>query len=159
MGIPVVATDLPEIRRFNAEHGPHVAVARDADQFAAALRAAVRPSTEPERSARIDVARRNSWHSRIAEMSALISGVLEARRRSRDPWEAKLRYFYRRTRSRALAVATTILVTYALLFHTSLPWVLADPLRLAEAPRQADAIVVFAGGVGESGQAGGGYQE
>lgn len=159
MGIPVVATDLPEIRRFNAEHGPHVAVARDADQFAAALQAALRPSTEPERRARIDVARRNSWHARIAEMSALVSGVLEAKRRRRDPWEAKLRSFYRRTRGRAIAVVSTVVVIYSLLFYTSLPWILAEPLRLVEAPRPADAIVVFAGGVGESGQAGGGYQE
>jgi uncharacterized SAM-binding protein YcdF (DUF218 family) len=30
---------------------------------------------------------------------------------------------------------------------------------VADAPRQADVIVVFAGGVGESGKAGGGYQE
>ena len=35
----------------------------------------------------------------------------------------------------------------------------AEPLRLAEPPRPAGAIVVFAGGVGESGEAGGGYQE
>ena len=36
---------------------------------------------------------------------------------------------------------------------------MAEPLRLSEEPSQADVIVVFAGGVGESGQAGGGYQE
>ena len=36
MGIPVVATDLPEIQRFNAEHGDIVAVADDADGFAVA---------------------------------------------------------------------------------------------------------------------------
>ena len=36
MGIPVVATDLPEIRRFNAEHGDIVSMAADADAFAAA---------------------------------------------------------------------------------------------------------------------------
>ena len=40
MGIPVVATDLPAIRRFNAEHGPVVAMGHDADAFAAAIRAA-----------------------------------------------------------------------------------------------------------------------
>ena len=33
MGIPVVATDLPEIRRFNAEHGNIVAIAGDAAAF------------------------------------------------------------------------------------------------------------------------------
>jgi len=38
-------------------------------------------------------------------------------------------------------------------------WGLAEPLRLASPPTEADAIVVFAGGVGESGEAGGGYQE
>jgi uncharacterized SAM-binding protein YcdF (DUF218 family)/glycosyltransferase involved in cell wall biosynthesis len=159
MGIPVVATDLPEIRRFNADHGPHVGVAGDAEQFAASLKAALRPSTEPERRARIDVARQNSWHSRIAEMSALVSAVLEAKRLRRDPWEAKLRHFYRRTRGRAIAAISTVVVIYSLLFHTNVPWMLASPLRVVEAPRQADAIVVFAGGVGESGQAGGGYEE
>ena len=37
--------------------------------------------------------------------------------------------------------------------------VLAEPLKVVESPQPADAIVVFAGGVGESGRAGGGYQE
>ena len=159
MGVPVVATDLPEIRRFNADHGPTVAVASDADQFVAALRAALAPSTEDERRARIDVAMANSWHVRIAQMSALISGVYEARRERRDPWEAKLRHLYRRTRQRAATIAAKIGLIYFLLFYTSLTWALASPLRLSESPRPADAIVVFAGGVGESGQAGGGYQE
>jgi uncharacterized SAM-binding protein YcdF (DUF218 family)/glycosyltransferase involved in cell wall biosynthesis len=159
MGIPVVATDLPEIRRFNADHGPRTAIAGNADQFVTALQDALRPSAEPERLARIDVARSNSWHARIARMSALVEEVLEARRSRREPWEAKLRHFYRRTRSRALTAAATVVVAYLLLFYTELPWILASPLRLEEAPRAADAIVVFAGGVGESGQAGGGYQE
>ena len=159
MGIPVVATDLPEIRRFNAVHGPHVAVAGDADQFVAALKAALRPSTDEERRSRIEVARENSWYARIVQMSALVAGALEARRGRRDPWEAKLRHFYRGTRSRILAAASTVGLVYFLLFYTSLPWALAAPLRLDDPPRPADAIVVFAGGVGESGQAGGGYQE
>ena len=40
-----------------------------------------------------------------------------------------------------------------------MPWWFASPLVISEPPRPADAIVVFAGGVGESGKAGGGYQE
>jgi uncharacterized SAM-binding protein YcdF (DUF218 family) len=159
MGIPVVTTDLPEIRRFNAEYGAQAVVAGNADEFVGALRAALKPSTDGERRVRIEVARANSWHARIAEMSALIEGVLAARRGRRDPWEAKLRHFYRRTRSRAFAVVAAVAILYLLSFHTNLPWALAAPLRFEEAPRQADAIVVFAGGVGESGQAGGGYQE
>ena len=55
--------------------------------------------------------------------------------------------------------AVAALAAYLLLFQTPFVWWLASPLKLSDGPRQADAIVVFAGGVGESGQAGGGYQE
>jgi glycosyltransferase involved in cell wall biosynthesis len=37
MGIPVVASDLPEIRRFNAQHGDIVSIGRDSGEFAAAI--------------------------------------------------------------------------------------------------------------------------
>ena len=159
MGIPVVATDLPEIRRFNRDHGPHVAVAGDSAQFVAAIREALRPSTEDERVGRTMVAERNSWAARIADMSHVIQATLDAKRGRPEPWEAKLRRLYRQPRGRAgLGVAAGLLL-FLLMFQTSLPWMLAAPLRVAEAPSPADAIVVFAGGVGESGLAGGGYQE
>ncbi len=47
---------------------------------------------------------------------------------------------------------------YGILFHTPLVWFLAEPLAVKEQPRPADAIVVFAGGVGESGEVSEGYQ-
>src|SRR5205085_1407986 len=140
-------------------HGPRVAVAENVDQFVAALRAALQPSTEEERQARIEVARQNSWHARIVRMSGIIADRLEVRRGQRDPWEAKLRHFYRRTRGRVIGTASAVALIYFLFFYTSLPWVLAEPLRIDQPPSRADAVVVFAGGVGESGQAGGGYQE
>ena len=159
MGIPVVATDLPEIRRFNADHGPNVAVARDATQFVDALRVALGPSDDADRHRRIEVARANSWDARIARMSALIEERLAEARIRRQPWEVRLRRVYRRARGRVLAGAAAIVLGYLALFYSPLPWAVAAPLTIAESPRPADAIVVFAGGVGESGQAGGGYQE
>ncbi len=45
------------------------------------------------------------------------------------------------------------------MFQTPLLWWVASPLQIVEPPAPADAIVVFAGGVGESGKAGGGFQE
>ena len=159
MGIPVVATDLPEIRRFNAEYGPSVTAARSPEQFVAALNDALGPPTEPERARRIEVAKQNSWDVRIAQMSALIEEALEAKRGRRQPWEITLRRLYRRARGRIIGAVAALALAYFLLFETGLPWVLAEPLHLDAPPRPVDAIVVFAGGVGESGQAGGGYQE
>ena len=48
---------------------------------------------------------------------------------------------------------------YLLVFHTNLLWWAAAPLNVSAPAAAADAIVVFAGGVGESGKAGGGAQE
>ena len=158
MGIPVVTTDLAEVGRFNRENGGVVSVASGADGFAAAITTALNGSASPDRQKRIDAARRNSWAIRISRMWELMEPALQARESS-EPWDVRLRRLYRRARRRSLEAAIAALAVYLLLFHTPVVWWLASPLRLSETPRAADAIVVFAGGVGESGKAGGGYQE
>ena len=159
MGIPVVATDLPEIRRFNVEHGDVVAVAPDAEAFAAAVREAAEENSRDNAERRIEVARQNSWEARIARMSELTEEAVAARRVSGETWEETLRRLYRTARRRTVHTTVGLVVMYLVLFYTPFIWFVAEPLRVAEPPRPADAIVVFAGGVGESGKAGGGYQE
>jgi uncharacterized SAM-binding protein YcdF (DUF218 family)/glycosyltransferase involved in cell wall biosynthesis len=159
MGIPVVATDLPEIRGFNARHGDVVSVAESADDFAAAVRQGLRGSTTAERDRRIAVAHENSWATRIADMVALVGETQARRERGSGRWESNLRRAYRTARRHVAQVVLGVAAAYLLVFQTSLVWWLASPLKVTAAPQPADAIVVFAGGVGESGQAGGGYQE
>src|SRR5258708_36036448 len=79
MGIPVVATDLAEIRRFNAEHGDVVAVAADASGFVSAVRAALGPASAGTVERRIAGAHANSWQRRIAAMMRLIVEGIERR--------------------------------------------------------------------------------
>src|SRR5262249_6322549 len=159
MGIPVVATDLPEIERFNREHGAIVSIAADPRSFADAIRRARTDAGREERPRRVEVAHSNSWENRIAEMQLLIDEASDRRSQTDQRWDTALRRVYRRTRGRALAAIAGIAALYLLLFHTNLIWWAAAPLQIADAPRKADAIVVFAGGVGESGRAGGGAQE
>jgi len=163
MGTPVVATDLLEIRRFNNDHGGIVSVAADAAAYADAIRHALddarNGSRDGSRERRVSVARSNSWSARIAAMGALIDQGLARRQATTSRWEERLRRAYRLARRRAVEAVVAIAAVYLLLFETNLVWWTAAPLKLAAAPAAADAIVVFAGGVGESGQAGGGYQE
>jgi uncharacterized SAM-binding protein YcdF (DUF218 family)/glycosyltransferase involved in cell wall biosynthesis len=160
MGVPVVATDLPEIRRFNEDHGNVLGVASDAAQFEAAIRSVLASAPlQGDIDRRQRVARENSWARRIESMSALIGDALAERDRTRERWDARLRRAYRIARRRLAAVALALAVSYGVLFETPALWWAAAPLRLEAPPQPADAIVVFAGGVGESGQAGGGYQE
>jgi uncharacterized SAM-binding protein YcdF (DUF218 family)/glycosyltransferase involved in cell wall biosynthesis len=159
MGIPVIATELPEIARFNRDHGDVVAVASDCDAFAAAIRRALGDSTPKTRARRVAVAHSNSWDQRIAAMESLIQDAVDRRHDSDQRWDAALRRVYRRTRGRTIAAVVGLAALYLLVFQTNLVWWAADPLKIVEEPRKADAIVVFAGGVGESGRAGGGAQE
>lgn len=154
MDVPVVATDLPEIRRFNAEHGGVVAVARDSEAFAGAICEAVGKNSPAETERRIEAARQNSWETRIASMSDLIEKALVARRSAGERWEESLRRVYRSARRRIVGTAAGVVAAYLLFFYTPLPWLLAEPLRIDEPPKRAQVIAVFGGGVGETGRPG-----
>jgi len=159
MGIPVVATDLPEVRRFNAENGDIVVVAKDSEAFVKAVQEAVQDRSPTEIERRIEIACQNSWEARIAQMADLIQNELRFGQKAKEGWEYSLLSLYTTARYRTARIALGIMAAYFLIFHTSFVWFLAEPLRVAGPLMQADAIVVFAGGVGESGKAGGGYQE
>jgi len=159
MGIPVVASDLFEIRRFNDEHGDIVGVAKDGGAFADAVTAALADHQPAAVARRIDVARGNSWSARIAQMWRLVVEAIAVRAAQEEGWDARLRRAYRTARRRMLEGVAALVAVYVLLFQTPFVWMLASPLKVVEQPRPADCIVVFAGGVGESGRAGGGYQE
>jgi uncharacterized SAM-binding protein YcdF (DUF218 family) len=158
MGVPVVTTDLDEIRRFAAKYGPVVESAASPDLFVSGVRRALAGSAEAV-ARRIEVARDNGWTARVAEMSALITTALDERSRSSVGWEARLGRLYRVARRPSLYAASALLAVYVLLFHTPLLWLSAQPLQVVDPPAPADAIVVLAGGIGESGVAGEAYQE
>jgi uncharacterized SAM-binding protein YcdF (DUF218 family) len=95
----------------------------------------------------------------MAMMQRLIDEGIERRAATSVRWDETLRRVYRRTRTRFAQVVIGLAALYLLVFNTNLLWWCARPLFLDAPPTQADAIVVFAGGVGESGKAGGGAQE
>ena len=159
MGIPVVATDLPEIRGYNARHGDLVAIASDAAGFAAAIRRALNDSAAPERERRVGAAHENSWQRRVGEMNALIDEALARRAVTPRRWEETLRRLYRDTRTHVAGAIIALVAVFLLLFETNVVWWGASPLKVSAPLAAADAIVVFAGGAGESGQAGVGTQE
>jgi uncharacterized SAM-binding protein YcdF (DUF218 family) len=159
MGKPVVSTDLEEIRNFNRTNGGLVRVGADSRQFASGIEEAIGKDREEYWFERIAVAGQASWQKQIERMAQLIEERLKRAERAADRWEERLLAVYRGSWRRIAPVAGGLLLLYALLFYTPLVWQLAAPLKIVDHPRPADAIVVFAGGVGESGLAGEGYQE
>ena len=159
MGKPVVSTGLPDIVQFNRAHGDVASIADDPEAFASAIQHAIQGHEASEVEKRIAVARAHSWDARVAAMTGLIETALADRREHRERWDKKLRRVYRAARGGAMLNAALVAAAYLVAFYTPLLWIVAEPLKVVDAPRQADVIVVFAGGAGESAQAGGGYQE
>lgn len=160
MGKPVVSTALPEVEMFNRRYRDIVYIGNNPEEFGDCLERAVREDEEGLRKRRIEAARENSWQRRIEQMSDLIEPAVTQKLLARESgWKESLTAFYRTFRRRFVRTTAVIGLTYLLLFYTPFIWFLAEPLKITDTPRKADVIVVFAGGVGESGKSGQGYLE
>ncbi len=163
MGKAVVSTNLAEVSLYRSGNGkaPVVYVADDSDAFVRSLDDALRVPGDSD--ARIAIARGHGWDSKIERMSNLISEHLTLKdAQAAVKWQDKLKRLsepFQTMTHRIILAFTLALLSYTLIFYTPLAWKLADGLCIEQAPVAADAIVVFAGGVGESGQAGQGYEE
>ena len=76
-GLPIVATPLPEIRRFADEHPEVVTFANDAPDFVAALRAAAAKNGPAAEMRRMRIARRYDWSAQMALMNELMERALD----------------------------------------------------------------------------------
>ena len=137
MGIPVVATDLAEIRRFNGEHGDIVRIAATADGYAGEVSAAIAQTAAPSETARrIAVAESNSWERRLEKMSELIESELTARAARTTGWEDRIRLLYGAAKAGPARIAAILLAAYLLVFHTNVVWWMAEPLRISKRRRR-----------------------
>ncbi|HEY9285517.1 MAG TPA: glycosyltransferase, partial [Pyrinomonadaceae bacterium] len=79
-GLPVVATPLPEVRRFAERYPDLVRFASDPEGFVAALRAALSESAPGALERRQAVARLYDWDEQMVRMNELIERALERKR-------------------------------------------------------------------------------
>ncbi|MBN1353479.1 MAG: YdcF family protein [Candidatus Omnitrophica bacterium] len=156
MGKPVISTEIPEVVRFDRENGKNfIYFIKDESNIKNVIESALRDRDAAITEKRICVANENSWVSRIEKMCDLIEEKLSVLqlKMGRDGLE-RFRQFYAKARRRIIKVAATAAVLYFLIFYSPLMWFLASPLEISEKPKKVDAIVVFGGGVGETGSPG-----
>lgn len=145
MGVPVVATDMREIRRFVEKHGAVVEIGRDTTGFIEKVRLALDESISAKQQMRITVAKSNGWDQRFAGIFQVIEQHLAEKSAKRQDWREKLVGFYRHQRIHLARRLGLLVAGYLLVFHTPLVWFAGDQLAVRHDPRAADAIVVFSG--------------
>ena len=155
LGKPVVSTNLPEVELFMREYGDIVYIAEDEDRFGGYLERALKEDGSGLKEKREKAAAENSWENRIRQMSDLIKEEIENKKKGIElRWKENLIGFYRSARRRVFKIACYFLLGYFLLFKTPLVWYMAEPLKISQEPQRADVILVFGGGVGETGSPG-----
>jgi uncharacterized SAM-binding protein YcdF (DUF218 family)/glycosyltransferase involved in cell wall biosynthesis len=160
LGKPIVATDLPEIVAYNDENENLVFVAGTREEFLRKIEAALSHPDKELAAKRIESVQKYSWDARIEEMSNLIEEEIERKTAAGFlGWQAAFAQAYRAARRRLVKFTLCVFLLWWLVFYTPLVWLLAIPLKMSQAPRKTDAIIVFAGGVGESGRPQQGYEE
>lgn len=159
LGKPVVSTDLPEVAKFNATNEDLILLARTYKEFESDILKALLYPGDNLALKRIASAKNNNWIVRIQEMSILIEEALNVKLQGTIDWRRQFIKLYKTTREKILKAGLVLLSGYLLLFYTPFVWFLARPLKIEQFPQKANAVVVFAGGVGESGKAGQGYEE
>ncbi len=159
MGKFVVSTRLPEIIKFNAENDNLVFVSSTYQEFSDNISKAIRLNNDKSIKLLIDSAKKNSWTVRIEEMSNILEEALEKGFKNPVGWQAIFLNSYKLLRKKTVNLIAMALSLYLLVFYTPFMWLIASPLRISQQPQKADAIVVFAGGVGELGKPGQGYEE
>ena len=159
MGKPVVSTRLNEIEGFNSENDNILYIANDYQEFVRLIREAVKQDNAILKDKRIMVACANSWDKKIEQMSSIVESVIASKKNTPANWRINFIKIYKNSRRRVLSVVALFILAQLLIFYTPFMWFLAKPLKISQNPQKADIIVVFAGGVGESGKAGQGFEE
>ncbi|MFH1508145.1 MAG: ElyC/SanA/YdcF family protein [Candidatus Omnitrophota bacterium] len=160
MGKPIVSTALPEIVYFNRQNNDLIFLSYTQEEFIRNIQLALDSAKNKNLvDLRIESAKKNSWTNRTEEMSGLIAEVIEEK--SQRPPNSLDAFFNLCSglRTNLLPLFIGLLSLYLLVFYTPVAWLLASPLKIVQPVQNSDAIIVLAGGVGESGQPGQGYEE
>lgn len=156
MGKPVISTRIREVVEFDRECGGNfIHFIENEKDLNAIMKDISLPADKEVIEKRITVANSNSWTIKMENMCNLITTKMtQIQNRVSQDWLKRLKKFYVKSRKRTIKIAAAVLVVYLVLFYSPLVWILASPLEISQAPRKAGAIVVFGGGVGETGSPG-----
>jgi uncharacterized SAM-binding protein YcdF (DUF218 family) len=155
MGKAVVSTPLPEVLAFNKKYGNLVYIGSAPEEFNNSVKKALGEDSPYLKNRRIEVAKENNWKNRIEDMSALMDAEIKRKQADREiRWSEYLSSFYKKAQKKVFHSVLICVLAWLILFKTPLLWFLASPLMISQHPQKSDVIVVFGGGVGETGSPG-----
>ncbi|MFA6321092.1 MAG: ElyC/SanA/YdcF family protein [Candidatus Omnitrophota bacterium] len=162
LGKSVVSTAIPEVTAFNERNDDVIYIGINKEEMNSNIGKVLKEKSGTDfYSKRVAIAEKEgSWKIKIEKMCDLIEKKISQKDRERSlKWKDSLLKMYRMSKRWLVYLLGVSMAAYLLLFCTPFIWFVGEPLKVSSRLEKADAIVVFAGGVGESGKAGQGYEE
>jgi uncharacterized SAM-binding protein YcdF (DUF218 family)/glycosyltransferase involved in cell wall biosynthesis len=146
MGLPVVATDMREIRNFVKQHGSLIMIGKDTSDFIEKVKLSFDDSNKAKRNERIAIAKSNGWLERYVGISKTINYHLETKKtKTNYNWQQKIIMIYRQKRFILIKRISLIIACYIFVFYSPIVWLAGDQLAVSHVPQKVDAIVVLSG--------------
>ena len=148
MGVPVVSTNMREVRLYSEMFPDTVLIGKDSVDFIAKIQQTLdnpefRSPAMTEK--RINAAKENTWEKRFTGILEVIERHLLLKLQQPVSWKESLAKYFKRSRTRVAVVTAIIFACYLIIFNSPLIWFIGDQLVVRHWPRKTDAIVVFSG--------------
>ena len=162
VGKPIISTALPSIIDIKKRYPESIDIAYNQEGFGILIKKLLKKKeiSYDKLYLQREFSEEYSYEKMIPTMIGLIKNAIADKENViQSDWKENVKYFYAAIRKKFVRFVLTAAFIYALIFYTPFIWSIGSFLKKADLPKRADAIIVFAGGVGESGKAGQGYEE
>ena len=144
LGLPVVTTNLSELKKKNVFKSDTFSIAKTHTDFIKKIKKELKNDNIDKIKRRKNYALNNSWNSRYQKFNASINSIIKPDIKDnswKDLFIDQINLFKKKT---YIFLSTTVLA-YLLIFHSSLIWYAGDYLRYFEKIEKSDSLVVFSG--------------
>lgn len=144
LGLPVVTTNLSELKKKNVFKSDTFSIAKTHTDFIKKIKKELKNDNIDKIKRRKNYALNNSWNSRYQKFNASINSIIKSEIKDnswKDLFIDQINLFKKKT---YIFLSTTVFA-YLLIFHSSLIWYAGDYLRYFEKIEKSDSLVVFSG--------------
>ncbi len=145
MGVPVVSTNMKEVRIFLEQYQESLEIGKNLNDFVKKVESILSNPLSKSHDAcnkRIAIAKNNTWDSRFFAITEVINRI---NKKNKNINKVSLIARYNKIRSALFKRLLVVFGLYFLIFFSPLIGFLGDFLVMRDAPQKTDAIVVFSG--------------
>ncbi len=145
VGLPVISTNMNEIKYFNNDNENIINIAKNNSDFSNLINKTLSSRDKNIILKRINIAKMNSWEKRSKDIEEHIDNLLKNKVYLNDNWKIKISKISNLRKNIYIKLTSTFLILFFIIFYSPLFWFLGNNLIIRDIPKKSEAIVIFSG--------------